>query len=122
MKKIYFIIAMLALGLTFGCEIGASNQSISVKNTENSYTFKAEYPKHKTNEVVTYIEGSLEQDDFFSNVEGMKDEDVTLTDSTKFHITAEPGFIKINFTKRDNSATSYDKMVKLCQGIKEALK
>lgn len=122
MKKIYFIIAMATLAMTFGCEMGANRQSVSVINNESGYSFKAQYPKHKTNEVVTYIEVHLKQDDFFSNAEGIKDEDVTLPDSSRFHLTAEPGYIKISFKKRNNSASSYHKMIELCMGIKETLK
>ena len=122
MKKIYLFIAVAILAITFGCEMNANNQSISVSVNEEGYSFDAEYPKHKTDKVVTYIEKALEQDDFFSNAEGIKDENITLSDSSKFHIISEPGLLKINFDKRKNSETSYHKLVKLCTGIKEELK
>ncbi|RZL50523.1 MAG: hypothetical protein EOP00_04030 [Pedobacter sp.] len=122
MKKIYLFIAIATLAITFGCEMNAHNQSIAVQITDGGYSFKAEYPKNKTNEVVTYIEENIKEEVFFSNAEGKKDENVTLTDRSKFHITSEPGFIKINFNKRDNTESSYQKMVKLCMGIKEIIK
>lgn len=122
MKKIYILIAIAVLSVTFGCNLNADKQSISVNIDEEGYAFNAEYPKHKTNQVVNFIENSLKQNDFFSNAEGIKDENVKLPDSSKFYIKAEPGFIKINFDKRNNSETSYQKLVKLCMGIKEELK
>lgn len=122
MKKVYLFIVIATLAITFGCEMNAHNQSITIRNNEESYSFKAEYPKHKTTEVMNYIKKSFKQDDFFNNVEGKKDEDVILLDSSKFHLTSEPGYLKINFNKRNNSETSYQKMVELCMGIKEELK
>ena len=122
MKKIYLLIAIATLAITFGCEMNAGNQSITVRTDEGNYAFKAEYPKHKTNEVITFVEENLKQDDFFRNAEGIKNEDVTLADGSKFHITAKPGYVEINFSKRDNSETSYQKLVKLCMGVKEELK
>lgn len=122
MKKVYLFIVIAALTITSGCGMNEGSQSITVKVDEKGYAFNAAYPKHKTNKIVTYIEKSLKQDHFFESTEGVKDEKVTLSDSSRFYITSESGFLKINFNKRDNSEASYQKLVKLCMGIKEELK
>lgn len=122
MKKVYLFIAIAALTITSSCGINESNQSITVNVDEKGYAFNAEYPQHKTNRVVTYIEKSLKQDEFFESTEGIKEENVTLSDSSKFHITSKPGYLKISFDQRNNSKISYQKLVKLCMGIKEVVK
>src|SRR6476661_10064245 len=107
MKKIYLLIAVCLLVITFGCEIGANHQSISVLIKEGTYSFKAEYPKYKTRSVLNYLKEKIRKDGFFNDDEGMKDEDVTLSDSSRFHLTSEPGYVKIDFKKRNNSVASY---------------
>lgn len=122
MKKIYLSFALAILILTFGCEMNANHQSVRIENTESGYDFKAEYPKRKTNDVIKYLEKNLKKDDFFNDDQGIKEENVTLLDSTRFHINAEPGLIEISFNKQSNSEKSYHQMVELCQGIRTVLK
>ena len=122
MKKIYAFIAIAMLVITLGCNRNEGNQSITVNIDEKGYAFSAQYPKHKTSRVVTYIEKTLKQEDFFYSSDGVKNERVTLSDSSRFNITSEPGRLKINFNKRDNTEIAYQKLVALCKGIKGELK
>lgn len=120
MKKIYLIIALVALTVTFGCEMGASNQSIVVVNNQKGYVFTAKYPKHKTDKVVAYLKNEL-GNKIFADVQGEQIRDLILKDGSKFHFEMDAGYTKIAFTKRDNSEVNFKKLIELCRGIKEVL-
>jgi len=123
MKKSFLTLGLLITIFGFGCNFGADseNQSISIKNNDAGYNFEASYPKGKTEKVVAYIEKTLNDDQFFTAPSDLKNMDVVLSDSTRFYLKAEPGFIVIDFKKQKNSFTSYKKMEELCQGLKELL-
>ncbi|MFD0939232.1 hypothetical protein [Pedobacter boryungensis] len=114
-----YLIALICFVL-FGCNSNQSSQSISVKKTEAAYNFEASYPEKKTAKVISYIESTI-KDDLFSTVNSKHNAEVLLNDSTKFYLKAEPGFIIIDFKKQKNSITSYQKLEKLCMGIKEVI-
>lgn len=122
MKRIGVVLAFfgIALGLGCGFDNSSNRQSISVRKTEDSYRFKASYPKKKTNEVMTYVQNTLKDGQLFGR-DGVSDSEINLGDSTKFYLQSEPGFIAIEFKKIDNSFKSYQKMESMCGGIKKIL-
>jgi hypothetical protein len=122
MKKIFLSIAIVILTVTFGCEMGAGSQSITVVNNESGYSFTAKYPKHKTDDVVTFLKDELAGNKIFSNAEVKQKGDVILKDGSKFYFEIQPGYTKIDFKKRDNSEENFQKLTELCMGIKAVLK
>ena len=120
MKNKHYLFAFICC-LVFGCNLNQSNQSISVKKTEAAYNFEASYPEKKTAKVIAYIENTLKEDDLFSTVKSKHNSEVVLIDSTRFYLKAEPGFIIIDVKKQKNSFASYQKMEKLCMGIKDVI-
>ncbi|MFI5451970.1 hypothetical protein ACHMWN_07405 [Pedobacter sp. UC225_61] len=120
MKNKHYLFAIICC-LVFGCNLNQSNQSISVKKTEGAYNFEASYPERKTAKVIAYIESTLKEDDLFSTVKSKHNSEVVLKDNTRFYLKAEPGFIIIDVKKQKNSLTSYQKMEKLCMGIKDVI-
>ena len=120
MKKIYFIMA-LAIVAVSSCRFGGGSQSVSIRNNDRGYNFQASYPEEKAAKVVAYIEKTLKDDRIFEHVNSKKDADILLGDGAKFHLTAYPGFVEIDFKKNNNSSSSYEKLKELCQGIKDTL-
>jgi len=122
MKRIGMIIAIVGIALGLGCGFdGNSNrQSISVRKTDASYQFKASYPKKRTADVITYVENTLKDGQLFGRG-GISDSDINLGDSIKFHLQSEPGFIAIEFKKTGNSFGAYQKMERMCIGIKKRI-
>lgn len=122
MKKIYFMIGVMAIMLTASCRFNNENQSIQVVVTDDTYVFEAKYPKGKTERVVAYIEKQLNDDAFFASDEGEKSGAVVLNDGKNFRIKSSPGFLEIEFRKQENSETNYKELVNLCTRIREELK
>ena len=122
MKKVFLIISLAILAVTFGCEMGASNQSITVVNNVKDYSFTAKYPKHKTDRVVLYLKNELSGNEIFADAHGEQIGDAILKDGSNFHYEIQPGYTKIEFKKRDNSEANYKKLTALCMGIKEVLR
>lgn len=122
MKKIRLIVALAALVLAFGCEMGASSQSIAIVNNQNAYSFTAKYPKHKTDKVVAYLKNKLDGNKIFVDAQGEQIGDLILKDGSNFHYEMQAGYTKIAFKKRDNSEVNFKKLTALCMGIKKVLK
>lgn len=111
----------LAIVVASGCRFGGSSQSVSIRNNGRGYNFQATYPEEKAAKVVAYIEKTLKDDRIFAHVNSKKDADILLGDGTKFHLTAYPGYVEVDFKKENNSSSSYEKLKELCQGIKDTL-
>ena len=98
------------------------NTSISVHETHHSYQFSASYDKNSTRKVQQYINRSTEPNGLFDS-----DEDyyftanTSLEDGTKFYIKESPGKLEIKFDKQENSGASYNRIKKMCEGIKTIL-
>lgn len=123
MKKIEPIFVALLLVLMLGCNIGDSDsQSITIKKTETKYQLKASFPVRKTSKVFNYIKGALNEDKLFRDPEALKDADINLGDTLKFHLRSAPGLVEITFRKTDNSFKSYQQMEGMCAGIRRVLR
>ncbi|RZJ79704.1 MAG: hypothetical protein EOO47_09980 [Flavobacterium sp.] len=121
MIKTYLFMLIMMVTTALGCNFNQGRQSIIVKSNDKGYWFVAEYPQSKTKDVVAYVEKSLNQNDFFADDNGFKtDKDVSVN-GANFEIDSSPGKLAIGFEKRDNSETSYQQMIDLCEGIKETL-
>lgn len=120
MKNKLYLVALICAMLA-ACNYNGSSQSISVRKTEAAYNFEASYPERKTAKVIAYIESTLKDDHLFPTEKSELNSEVVLTDSTRFYLKAEPGFIIIDVKKQKNSFTSYKKMEKLCMGIKDVI-
>jgi hypothetical protein len=51
-------------------------------------------------------------------VNSRTDASITLDDKTTFYIRSRPGNLEIKLNKKENPASSYDKIKKMCAGIK----
>lgn len=123
MKRKYLMLSLVFVVFAFGCRLNghSDNVSITVKNDEKGYNFEANYPERKTKKVVAYIEETLKDDQLFADENSVKDGNISLGDSIKFYLKAEPGYLVIDFKKQQHTETNYQKMEALCQGIKKVI-
>lgn len=115
------LVLLMALLIFQGCTMGSDNgpQSIEVSRTNLNYRFKAQFPEAKSNKVFSYVERELKIGKLFK-----KDIDtiIRLTNGAKFDLTSGKRKIEIEFTKKDNTETSWKQLEQLCMGIKGELK
>lgn len=121
MKKIILTFAGLTIMLS-ACEFkNSNNQSIAIKKTDSKYQLKASFPERKTARVFGYIKRSLNEDKLFRNPESLKESDVNLGDTMRFHLRSAPGLVEITFKKMDNTLKGYHKLEKMCAELKRVL-
>jgi hypothetical protein len=95
--------------------------AISVNENINTYTFSATYGTDKTKAVYNYINKSISPDQLGDSENDYFDVTTSLADKTEFYIKESPGKLKIEFDKRKNSAASYYRIERMCEGIKSLL-
>lgn len=123
--KTYSIFLILVAVLTTTSCIHFENDtniSLAYRDSDDEYSFTGNFEEHKTAKVEDYIEKSLHENWLFGQVEDREDYTATLEDKTKIHIKASHGKLKIVLDKDENSRSSYLRVKKVCEGIKEILK
>jgi hypothetical protein len=127
MKTSFFIAAfcLVALSIFVGWsrfERNSDDVSISVSDTDDTYTFKASFNEDYTGKVQDYINHSIKPNGLFKSTHDYFNVTTTLKDGTDFYIKESPGDLKIVIDKRKNSTASYLRIKKMCDGVKEVLK
>jgi len=102
-------------------EVNNHDISISVKENEDAYTFTASYDRGNSLAVYNYINKNISPNQLGDSENDYFDVTTSLTDKTVFYIKESPGKLKIAIDKRKNSATSYYRIKKMCEGIKGLL-
>ena len=117
MKRLLFsiITGIFLAGICLSC-FDSEDIKISVTDSDNSYEFYAKYDKTKRREIQNFINNNLAPNRIATN----EDQDVTITlnDKTQFELRESRGKIRIKLDKEDNSAASYIRIKKMCEGIK----
>ena len=117
MKRLLFsiITGIFLAGICLSC-FDSEDIKISVTDSDNSYEFYAKYDKTKRREIQNFINNNLAPNRIAMN----EDQDVTITlnDKTQFELRESRGKIRIKLDKEDNSAASYIRIKKMCEGIK----
>ncbi|MBC7849756.1 MAG: hypothetical protein H7Y31_08470 [Chitinophagaceae bacterium] len=94
---------------------------ISTSDSGNELRFTAFFPTSKTEKVERFIHKSLQPANLFANGHEEVDATMVLSDDTRLHIKSAAGRLKIEFDKNRNSEASYERVRKLCEGIKEII-
>jgi light-regulated signal transduction histidine kinase (bacteriophytochrome) len=97
------------------------NISISVSEDQDTYTFSARYADSNTGIVERYINKCISPDQLGTSGNDYIDVTTSLPDGTRFYVKESTGKLKIKFDKRINSAASFYRIKKMCDGIKEVL-
>ena len=72
-------------------------------------------------DVYEYVNSSIEPQSLFTSADDRVDVSMTLGDGTTFRIKAYGGELNLTFDKRSNSRESYNRIKKLCEGVKEVV-
>lgn len=127
MKASFFIAAfcLVALSIFVGWikyQRNNGNISISVKNTDDYYTYTASFDEAMTGHVQDYINYSIKPNGLFKSTHDYFNVTTTLADQTNFYVKESPGQLKIELNKRKNSTASYLRIKNMCDGISNVLK
>lgn len=124
MKRIIIVLALICFAVS-GCDFNRNSKGLSITSEDSdsrgSYNFEASYPKDQTLKVINYIESDLKINSIFIGVDDKRDMDVEIPGGPKFHLKASPGYLEIELDKKKNSYQSYQRIKKLCLGIKDIL-
>lgn len=110
---------MLLISILSSCK-HSEDVKISVKDTDDEYTFSAYFDEKKTDEIVKVIDQNIAPTTIHSD-ENEIDVTTTLDDKTKFDLQYEPGEVMIKLNKNENSKSSYQRVKKMCEEIKSAI-
>jgi hypothetical protein len=127
MKTSFFIAAffLVSLSLFIGWIKFAKNSddiSISVADTDNTYTYTASFNEDVTGRVQGYINHCIKPNGLFRSTHDYFNVTTTLKDGTEFYVKESPGELKIEIDKRKNSYASFMRIKKMCDGISNVLK
>lgn len=122
MNKFYLIFGtgVISLSIVFVCLWLRNNKngiSVSITDAENTYTLSAYYPKNQTESVTHYLNECLKPSHIFRHSDEL-DEEITLSDRTRFHIKTSEGRLYLKLDKSLNSRKSILRMKTICKGIR----
>ena len=119
-----FVTCLIALSVFAGYtryERNYDGVSISIHDDTDSYRLIAKYNVNSTGKVQRYINKCISPNGLFSSTNDDLDVTTTLKDGTYFYVKASPGSMNIAIDKTKNSADSYYRIKKICEGIKGIL-
>ncbi|MEO9070653.1 MAG: hypothetical protein ABI261_06430 [Ginsengibacter sp.] len=103
------------------CVHNSGNTNIQYKETEHSYSMKADFPENETKEVEEYMNRTIGTINNMSFINTEIDGSLSLDDHTIVYIKKSPGILYITLDKDRNSDESYQEIKSMCQGIKKVL-
>ncbi|MDB5132740.1 MAG: hypothetical protein JWR02_2489 [Mucilaginibacter sp.] len=129
MKTSFYLTAfcLVSLSIFLLCAKMANNTgniSITVNDTDDNYKFTASFDPNATPRVLYYINKSVGpsgRGDYFDVTTSRIDITTRLNDHTEFYIKESPGELKVVLDKRKNSSSSYLRIKRMCEGIKNLL-
>jgi len=122
MKKTSILLFLFAVSIaTFSCRENHHNISISYKETDHTYSMKADFPESRTRDIDEYMNDKIGNASNMSFTNTRIDGTLALDDHTTFYIKKSPGTLKVSLDKDKNSERSYLKIKSMCDGIKKVL-
>jgi hypothetical protein len=113
---------LLMLGLHFSMASPMPEKTVvSVIDTDTYYELRATYSEEKSKAVKGALNESILPDTLFSQSVSQYDADIVLDDGTRFHLKISDTKLVIKFSKKSNSAVSYERMKKVFEAAKKAL-
>src|SRR5436190_4393247 len=106
--------SMLLLCLCLSCShFHRNGTNITVSENSNEYKMTAKFDVNKTKGIQDYIDQSLDKHGHISFKNSRTDASITLDDKTTFYIRSNPGNLEIKLNKKENAASSYNKIKKM---------
>lgn len=121
MKKFQLAVACFILLISFtSCK--HHDLDISVKETDKTYRFSADFDKKHTEKVREYLkEKILHPNGVFMKTEHDWDETVIMNDKTKLDLDFSPGELDFELDKKVNSESSLDNAREWAKELKAAI-
>src|SRR5665213_2021963 len=122
MKKtsVFFFLFAIIIATT-SCRENNGNISIKYKETEHSYSMKADFPESRAREVDDYMDNKIGNASNMSFTNTHIDGTLALDNHTTFYIKKSDGFLDITLDKDKNSDRNYREIKSMCEGIKKLL-
>jgi hypothetical protein len=104
-------------------KLAVNDRGIAITMNENdrSYKFSASYNEEATERVRTYINNCMKPAVIVTPGNDYMDITTMLPDKTEFYVKESPGRLKIELDKRKNSFSSYLRIKRVCEGVKNLL-
>lgn len=118
MKFLIYITSIVLCTLNFGCNQRNNNLNVAIRDSNDSYSFKAEYPDDKTEKLEKYLDSALNNK--LSLSESL-DQVVTLQNGGEINLKASPGNLEINFNKAGSTANGYLQVKRIAEGANKLL-
>ncbi|MCF0055891.1 hypothetical protein [Dyadobacter sp. CY356] len=117
--KLKYILFMLTVSIVSSCR-NSDDVKIAVKDSDDEYRFTAYFDENKTEEIVKVIDQNIAPTTIASDDDKI-DVTTTLEDKTTFDLQYEPGEVMIKLNKHENSKSSYSRVKKMCEEIKNTI-
>lgn len=115
------VLASLIAFILCGCNNNRNSISITTKDNNKYYQFKARFNQRKSEQIKQCLNKNLMQYSDISLDKNYINETIVLNNDTKFYLQTAPGKIKVEFNKYENSEASYNQIKKLCDDIKQQI-
>ncbi len=115
------VLASLIAFILCGCNNNRNSISITTKDNNKYYQFKARFNQRKSEQIKQCLNKSLMQYSDISLDNNYINETIVLNNDTKFYLQTAPGKIKVEFNKYENSEASYNQIKDLCDDIKQQI-
>lgn len=121
MKKINIIqsVAYTIMGAALFSSCSHHDVKIAIKDSDDDYSFYADYDPKKTAEVYQYLNRALAPQKLFDGSHGHIEAVVTLANRAEIELEAERGHLEISMDKSKNSPASYHHMQMIYDDLKE---
>ena len=121
-KTIFPLILLVCLVFSFVACFHFHDTTISAKDNEGRYRFKAKFERRETYRIKQYLQSVLRNEyDAYASRNGNIDADVVLDDNTRFYLYARPGILLIDMDKEENSGSSRERVKAIGEDIKSLL-
>lgn len=108
---------MLSLGVLLACS--SDDLNISVSDSDDAYEFAARFDRHRTQRVQKFINAHMAPGTVVTG--NYVDITAILDDDTRFVLEESPGEVRIKLDKEVNSAASYHRVKRMCEGLKKVI-
>ncbi|WP_131539181.1 hypothetical protein [Pedobacter nototheniae] len=118
MKFLIYITSIVLCTLNFSCSQRSNNLNVAIRDSNNSYNFKAEYPDSKTEKLEKYLDSALNNK---LSLDKHLDVVITIQNGEKISLKSEPGNLEINFNKAGSTASGYLQVKRIAEGANKLL-
>lgn len=121
MNKVTASFLLFFAGIATGCRHQNGNTSITLSESDQTYSMKADFPYDRTRDVEQYMDDRIGRESRMSFVNTKIDGQLSMDDHTSFYIKKIPGHMEIKLAKNKNTRAACEQIKSMCEGIKEVI-